>query len=146
MITVTKIFNFEMAHALFHYDGPCSHIHGHSYVLHVTVKAAKEKNEGLTPPGFVIDFKELKKIVNSKIISVFDHKLVLSNDYINSFEGGHSFKNLVVFETEPTAENLLQFISKELQSGMPAHVSLYSLKLYETNSSYAEWINDERDR
>lgn len=143
MITVTKIFNFEMAHALFHYEGPCSNIHGHSYVLHVTVKCAKEKREELMPPGFLIDFKELKKIVHSKIISVLDHKLVLSDDYINSLEASQSFKNLFLFEMEPTAENLLLFISKELQSALPVHVSLHSLKLYETNSSYAEWINDK---
>lgn len=140
MISVTKIFNFEMAHALFDYKGPCGNIHGHSYVLHVTVKPSKE-NEELKFPGFVIDFKELKELVKSRIIERLDHQLVLSGDYIKSLEINQPFKNLLEFDREPTAENLLLFISKELQSHLPAHVILHSLKLYETNSSYAEWVN-----
>jgi 6-pyruvoyltetrahydropterin/6-carboxytetrahydropterin synthase len=143
MISVTKIFNFQMAHALYSYGGACANIHGHSYILHVTVKSEKEGKNGLIPPGFIIDFKELKEIVNSKIIRRFDHTLVLSREYINSLETDISFHNLFEFEVEPTAENLLFFISKELNSSLPAHVSLHSLKLFETNNSYAEWFNDD---
>lgn len=36
-IRVTKEFNFEIAHALWNYDGPCANIHGHSYRMFVTV-------------------------------------------------------------------------------------------------------------
>lgn len=144
MISVTKIFNFEMAHALHNYGGPCANIHGHSYILHVKVKLAKEGENDLIPPGFIIDFKELKEIVNSKIILRLDHKLVLSREYINSLETDISFHNLFEFEVEPTAENLLFFISRELNSSLPVQVSLHSLKLFETNNSYAEWFNDDR--
>ena len=143
MISVTKIFNFEMAHALYNYEGPCSNIHGHSYVLHVTVKSAKGRENELIPPGFIIDFKELKEIVNSKVIANLDHKLVLSSGYLNSLESNISFKNLFSFEAEPSAENLLLFISKELIASLPPQVSLHSLKLFETNNSYAEWLNDK---
>lgn len=145
MISITKIFNFEMAHALHNYEGPCANIHGHSYVLHVTVKSAKGGNE-LIAPGFIIDFKELKEIVHSKIIARLDHKMALSSEWINSAESYSSFNNLFQFETEPTAENLLLFISKELMASLPAQVSLHSLKLFETANSYAEWINDYSEK
>ena len=36
-IRITREFTFEMAHALWNYDGPCRNIHGHSYKLYVTV-------------------------------------------------------------------------------------------------------------
>lgn len=144
MISVTKIFNFEMAHALYGYEGPCASIHGHSYILHVTVKSAKKNENELILPGFIIDFKELKEIVNSKVIARLDHKLVLSGEYLNSLMSGSSFKNLFEFQMEPTAENLLLFISKELIASLPEHVHLHSLKLFETGSSYAEWVNDDR--
>lgn len=143
MISVTKIFNFEMAHAIYNYDGPCGNIHGHSYILHVTVRPANKKQEKLTAPGFVIDFKKLKEIVSAKILMVFDHKLVLSHDYLNSLETNSIYNNLFMFEMEPSAENLLLFISKELTISLPQDITLHSLKLYETNSSYAEWVNDE---
>ena len=142
MITVTRIFSFEMAHALHNYEGPCANIHGHSYILHVTVKSTKERESELVPPGFIIDFKELKEIVNTKVITLLDHKLVLSYDYMNSLESHTSFQNLFLFGTEPTAENLLLFISKELMASLPPEVFLHSLKLFETGNSYAEWIND----
>lgn len=143
MIIVTKIFNFEMAHALHNYDGACANIHGHSYILHVTVKSTNDGKNELVPPGFIIDFKELKKIVNSRVIVPLDHKLVLSREYINSLEPNTSFNNLFQFEAEPTAENLLLFISRELIDSLPSHVSLHSLKLFETSNSYAEWFNNK---
>lgn len=143
MISVTKIFNFEMAHALYNYEGPCANIHGHSYILHVTVKSTMGGNNKLTPPGFIIDFKELKELVNAKVIVLLDHKLVLSGEYINNLKPRTSFKNLFQFGTEPTAENLILFISKELIASLPSEVSLHSLKLFETNNSYAEWFNDK---
>jgi 6-pyruvoyltetrahydropterin/6-carboxytetrahydropterin synthase len=131
-----------MAHALHNYEDPCANIHGHSYVLHVSVKSAKRDGE-LVPPGFIIDFKELKAIVHSRVISRLDHKLVLSSEWINSAESYSSFHNLFQFETEPTAENLLLFISKELIASLPSHVHLHSLKLFETGNSYAEWTHDD---
>ncbi|MEO9147110.1 MAG: 6-carboxytetrahydropterin synthase [Ginsengibacter sp.] len=142
MISVTKIFNFEMAHAIHNYDGACANIHGHSYILHVTMKSTKKGKNELMPPGFITDFKELKEIVNSKVIALLDHKLVLSRAYINSLGPDTSFGNLFPFEMEPTAENLLLFISKELNASLPPQVSLHCLKLYETSNSYAEWFND----
>ena len=41
IIRVTKEFRFEMAHALWNYDGPCSNVHGHSYILYVTFQGSR---------------------------------------------------------------------------------------------------------
>ena len=81
-------------------------------ILQVTVKSPKERESELVPSGFIIDFKELKEIVNTKVINLLDHKLVLSYDYMNSLESYTSFNNLLRLEMEPTAENLLLLISK----------------------------------
>ena len=40
MITITKIFRFEAAHAIHGYPGACANLHGHSYELHVRVAGA----------------------------------------------------------------------------------------------------------
>ena len=71
-VRITKQFNFEMAHALYNYDGACKNIHGHSYVLEITLKGEIKKC------GFVIDFKELKFIVNKEIIDVSPYISYLS--------------------------------------------------------------------
>ena len=139
MVSVTKIFHFEMAHAINGYAGACKNIHGHSYELHVSV-ASNKVHEGYFPaPGFVIDFKELKKIVTSAIIENLDHKLILSRGFLSAHSSFSTQENLVTWEEEPTAENLLVFISQNLFCKFPVEIKLVKLKLYETKDSYAEW-------
>lgn len=140
MLKLTKIFHFEMAHAIHNYSGACKDIHGHSYELHVTVSPVKFKDGYFPAPGFIIDFKELKKLVNAEVIEKLDHSLLLSADYISEYPTLSSSKNLVIFEAEPTAENLLLKIKQMLNKSMSAKTKLVSLKLFETKDSYAEWI------
>ena len=142
MIKLTKIFHFEMAHAIYGYAGTCKNIHGHSYELHVSVSADFNESAYIAPPGFIINFKEIKKLVQDSVIEKLDHCLLLSNDFINSNPTISPLENLVIFEAEPTAENLLIYINQILQQILPAKIKLVHLKLFETKDSYAEWIND----
>ena len=130
-----------MAHAILGYQGVCKNIHGHSYELHVTVTSGEKNQEYIPAPGFVIDFKELKKIVTVAVIEEFDHKLVLSRDYLAENASIQSLENLVIWEVEPTAENLLIYMQRTLRSKLPSTVVLVELKLFETKNSYARWIN-----
>jgi len=139
MLALAKIFHFEMAHAIHGYEGPCKHIHGHSYELHVSVGSTTHADGYIPSPGFVIDFKEIKKLVGDNIISKFDHKLLLSNAFLQVHPGVEKLENLVRWESEPTAENLLQYFREELTEKLPAHIKLLQLKLFETKDSYAVW-------
>lgn len=144
MLSVTKIFRFEMGHAIHNYNGMCKFIHGHSYVLHVTVSARQKNDLPLPPPGFVIDFKELKAIVNERIIHKLDHALVLSEDYLNNHPQTPSKEqNLITWQYEPSAENILFFIRQELQNSLSASHRLIRLKLWETSESFAEWESED---
>lgn len=140
MILLTKIFHFEMAHAIHDYDGPCRNIHGHSYELHITVCGKVPENGYFSPPGFLMDFKDLKRIVQRHIIDKFDHKIILSRDYIVEHTRMALEENLMIFDAEPTAENLLLHFRYLLTEFLPAGVGLQSVKLFETKSSYAEWV------
>lgn len=141
MLSLTKIFQFEMAHAIFGYSGACKNIHGHSYELQVTV-TSNHKIEGYIPaPGLIIDFKKIKQIVNSSIINQLDHKLVLSKNFLTKNPIIQDLENLVAWEVEPTAENLLLYIQEILSHKLPTTVKLVKLKLYETEDSYAEWVD-----
>ena len=55
MIRITKEFKFEMAHALYGYDGLCKNIHGHSYRLWVTVRGEVLEENGSKKDGMVLD-------------------------------------------------------------------------------------------
>ena len=141
MLQITKIFRFEMAHAIHGYPGKCKDIHGHSYELHVTV-ALNKKNENFLPgPGLIIDFKELKQIVNEGLIRQLDHKLVLSGDFMKAHPVAFR-DNLLLWKYEPSAENILVYAQQIISKKLPSPIRLVKLKLFETNDSYAEWLND----
>jgi len=140
MIRLTKIFHFEMAHAIHGYPGSCKNIHGHSYELHVTVTRNATYKNAIPGTGLLIDFKDIKKIVCNTIIEKFDHKVVLSQAYLQANGSFSNNENLVSWQMEPTAENMLLFIKQQLEEALPAGIRLLYLKLFETKDSYAEWL------
>lgn len=139
MITVTKIFRFEAAHAIYGYPGACANLHGHSYELHVRVTGAHGDEKFIGGTGIVMDFKDLKKVVNESVVNKLDHKLILSEKFLATKQWVSS-DALLKFPSEPTAENLLIYIRNELHKSLPADINLIALKLYETQDSYAEWL------
>jgi 6-pyruvoyltetrahydropterin/6-carboxytetrahydropterin synthase len=139
MITITKIFRFETAHAIHQYPGSCKNIHGHSYELHVTVRAKKSREGYVEGLGIILDFKELKAIVQSSVVKLLDHKLLLSKAYLKMNKQEFASDELVIFDAEPTAENILIFARNQIVNALPDDIQLHSLKLWETRDSYAEW-------
>lgn len=64
---VTRIFSFSAAHHLTDYHGACERPHGHTYKVAVTVEGPIKSD------GLVLDFVDLKRVVNEKIIDILDH-------------------------------------------------------------------------
>jgi 6-pyruvoyltetrahydropterin/6-carboxytetrahydropterin synthase len=141
LIRITKEFSFEMAHALWNYDGPCRNVHGHSYKLFVTLSGIPSDDPQDPKNGMVIDFTDLKEIVKNEIINIFDHALAVSGNYdrekLEVFKT--LFGNMVVTGYQPTCENLVADFASRIKKQLPGKVTLHSLKLYETATSYAEW-------
>lgn len=141
-LRLTREFSFEMAHALPAYEGKCRNIHGHSYHLYVTVEGTPLQQQGAPTEGMVIDFHQLKEIVNEQIINKFDHALVLPQRDSRESDtelGGYGAK-LIFTQFQPTSENLLIHFAELLQDAIPEGTRLYSLKLFETEASCAELI------
>lgn len=145
IIRLTKEFSFEAAHALGGYDGPCREIHGHSYRLFVTIKGTPSTDPMNPKQGMVMDFGVLKKIVNEEIISRFDHALVLRTTADEGLRRvlSEQFDNVVTVEYQPTCENMLDDFAHRLMKRLPEGVTLHSLRLHETASSYAEWFSED---
>ncbi len=141
-IRVTKEFNFEMAHALKNYDGLCKNIHGHSYKFFVTVSGQPISDKNNPKYGMLIDFGDLKCLVNRVIVNVFDHALVLNKE--TGFDADSSshemFGNTIYVNYQPTCENMVIDFSKRIKEVLPENIELFSLRLYETATSYAEWF------
>lgn len=135
---ITKQFTFEMAHALMGYPGKCQNIHGHSYKMEVTVTGQPQPESGM-----VIDFKLLKDIVYKTVVDQFDHHLVLNQqvdeELIHAVQ--KNFERVKLLPFQPSTENLLNHFATLIQAQLPSNVQLYSIKLQETEQSWAEWRN-----
>ena len=146
IIRLTKEFSFEAAHALGGYDGPCREIHGHSYRLFVTIKGEPSCDAYDPKQGMVMDFGLLKRIVNEQIISRLDHAFI-----IRQSEQGEELRdvlspyyhNIVLVDYQPTCENMLADFAERLLEALPDEVELYSLRLHETATSFAEWYAED---
>ena len=141
VIRVTKEFRFEMAHALWNYDGPCRNVHGHSYILYVTFSGIPADDPDNRRNGMVIDFGDLKRLVMENIVDRLDHSLMIAGfapaESIESYR--QHFGNVIVSPYQPTCENIVADIANILRGLTPDGVSLHSVKLYETATSFAEW-------
>lgn len=141
-IRVTKEFDFEMGHVLHGYDGLCKHIHGHTYRLFVTVIGEPIQDKNNTKQGMVIDFGDLKRIVREEVVLKFDHSLAINETQKEEFiskENSPLYERFHVLSYQPTCENLIGDFAERIRKRLPQGVSLFSLRLHETTTSYAEW-------
>lgn len=135
MIYITRRERFNAAHKLFREDwsdeqnqevfGKCSNSnwHGHNYELFVTVKG-----EINPETGFVIDLKELKRIITTYITDVLDHKNI--NLDVNFMKGKMA-------STEVLAVTIFDVL-KPYIDGQGA--ILHAVKLFETENNFVEYF------
>ncbi len=142
-IRITKQFTFETGHALYGYDGKCKNVHGHSYTLSVTVIGTPISDTSHVKYGMVIDFGDLKKIVNKEIVDIFDHATVFNRNTPHVelakelSDRGH---NVLLVDYQPTSEMMVIDFAQKIKPLLPEHIKLHSLRLQETRTSYAEWF------
>jgi 6-pyruvoyltetrahydropterin/6-carboxytetrahydropterin synthase len=140
MVYITKQVHFCAAHKLYNPDwsrekneeifGPCANEnwHGHNFDLHITIKGMPDEGS-----GFVMNFKELKKIINLEIIDKVDHKnlnveVPFMKDKMTSCE------NLIL--------EFWKILEPIIREKSDQRASLHKLKLYETSTSYAEYYGE----
>jgi len=117
-------WSLEKNHEVF---GKCANPnwHGHNYHLFVTVKGSPEPSTGM-----VIDLKEMKAIINDKVIDKLDHKnLNLDVDFM---------KDMMT-----TAENIAVAIWNELAAPLAArNATLHQVRLYETENNIIDYYGN----
>ncbi len=126
-LTVTKEFQWDCAHCLRKGTeeeseavfGKCKNLHGHTYKMFVTVSGEELED------GMVINFVELKKIVNELVVERFDHKF-LNDDEL--------YKNGRLTTCENQIQDIWDLLCAELAF---KRITLEEIKLYETPTSFA---------
>lgn len=126
---LTKQFRFEAAHQLPNHRGKCARLHGHSYLLEVSVRGLVHPARGGSDDGMVIDLDEIKHVVQTAVISQVDHY------------------NLNEIMTVPsTAENIAHWVWEQLEQTSPTFSELlWRIRLWETASGYVEITRAERE-
>ena len=138
-VRVSRDVEWEMAHLLKGHPGKCRFVHGHSYKLNVEVGGKIEKS------GMVIDFGELKTILQEQIVKKFDHSFVIDRETYQELPEKFTEKycNTIVLEFPPTSENLLLLIREKILTHLPGTITLESLTLQETSGSKARWLRTD---
>ncbi|MCP4443350.1 MAG: 6-carboxytetrahydropterin synthase [Aureispira sp.] len=137
LVYLTRKEGFNAAHKLwvkswteeqnFELFGKCANknFHGHNYEYEVTVKG---KPDPLT--GLIMNVKDLGKIMKVKVSDVLDHtNLNLDPNFLPE-------------DAQPTIENLVYYIWKEIEPELPESCELHCVKLRETAKSYAEYYGE----
>jgi 6-pyruvoyltetrahydropterin/6-carboxytetrahydropterin synthase len=132
-VRVTRRLHFSAAHRLFRADwsdarnaevfGDCAHPnwHGHNYEIAVTVAGEVDPET-----GFVIDLKDLRDLVESRVIADVDHRNL--NLDVPWMQG-------ILTSTE----NLVVAIWDRLSDGLPQGVRLERILLEETPRNSVEY-------
>lgn len=98
--------------------------------------------------GMVMDFGDLKSIVNSSVVNRLDHALVIrkckESECVRDVLKG-SFSSIIEVDYQPTCENMLSDFAQRISSQLPSGVKLHSLRLHETANSFAEWYASDQD-
>tara|TARA_B000000475_G_C15868821_1_gene395406 strand:- start:97 stop:495 length:399 start_codon:yes stop_codon:yes gene_type:complete len=101
--------------------GKCNGLHGHNYELFVTISGDIKPHS-----GFIVDLKDLKKIIQEKIIDKLDHNYINDVDFMQ--------------DKISTTENLCIQIWNELKEPIELlGAKIYKIKITETENNYFEY-------
>jgi len=114
--------HFAAAHALKGYDGNCSNMHGHNWIVEAYIQCTK-----LNKLGIGVDFRDVKRIVKD-VLSKLDHT---------------NLNEIMEFAViNPTSENIAKFLYKELCRRLNnEHIKVNKVMVFESpgcGSSYQE--------
>ncbi len=101
--------------------GPCNEVHGHNYVLEVTVRGRPDP-----VTGYVVDLGDLKKVMQRAIADPCDHRDLARVSFLRG--------------VIPSTENLVIAFWAQLAPRIPAPAALHCVRLYETPRNFAEYF------
>jgi len=122
-VTIKK--SFSAAHVLKEIGGKCEELHGHNFVVEVSVISCE-----LNAEGILIDFRILKKWTD-EIINELDHK------YLNDIE---HFKGI-----NPTSEIIAKFIYDRIsKKTLRHHLDISRVTVWESENARVSYSGNRR--
>ncbi|HBV21467.1 MAG TPA: 6-carboxytetrahydropterin synthase QueD [Nitrosomonas sp.] len=143
---ITRKLEFDAGHRISTHNSQCRHLHGHRYVIEITLSGNIISEKGVAQQGMVMDFSEVKRIAKSALVDKWDHAfLVYSGDTpVLQFLQSLKDHKTVVLDVQPTAENLaviaFSILDEAYQDIYGNHLQLELVRLFETPNCWADAI------
>lgn len=134
-----------MGHRIPNHKSKCRNLHGHRYRAEITISGEIQNKKETSNEGMVLDFGDIKKMLNEEIIEKHDHSFMISeNDNIlYDFSEKNNDLKFSVVSFIPTAENIAKWLGEILERRLTklygGNFELYSLQLWETPTSSATY-------
>lgn len=148
MLTITRKLEFDAGHRIPDHRSQCRNLHGHRYVLEVTLRGDVVETEGAPDRGMVMDFADVKSLAMTHLVSRWDHAfLVFEGDTrVREFLESMPEHKTIVLDRIPTVENLAAVAFETLAQVYDAHygvnLRLQQVRLYETPNCWADVVRD----
>lgn len=134
-VTCTRRLEWDMGHTLYQHESKCAHLHGHRYAAELEFEAQQ-----LDTVGRVVDFGDIKTKVGTWIDDNWDHKfMVNSADPRSMILHASDHDSVVLVSTNPTAENIVQWLAAKAIELMPSELRLTRIRLWETPNGSVTW-------
>lgn len=131
MFHVTREIDFCYGHRLLNYEGKCRHLHGHNGRALITLEASK-----LDERGMVLDFGDIKAVMNAWIDDNLDHRMILCRDDPAVEVLRQLGEPIYLLDENPTAENIARLIyDVTATKGFP----VVEVRLWETPRCFATY-------
>jgi len=143
---VTRRLEFDAGHRIPDHKSQCRHLHGHRYVLEITLVGDIIRRSGDPANGMVMDFSEIKSLAQQHLVDQWDHSfLVYEGDspvvaFLKSMPGHKT----VILDCIPTAENLAEqafaILDAVYHDTYGNHLRLEQVRLYETPNCWVDAV------
>jgi 6-pyruvoyltetrahydropterin/6-carboxytetrahydropterin synthase len=143
---ITRRLEFDAGHRIPNHNSQCKHLHGHRYAIEITLSGDVITREGISEQGMVMDFSDVKRIANARVVDAWDHAfLVYRGDApVCAFLSSLPDHKTVVLDVIPTAENLaklaFELLEPAYQDVYGNHLQLERVRLYETPNNWADCV------
>ena len=141
---ITTRLEFDAGHRIPDHKSQCRNLHGHRYVIEITLSGDIINASNTSENGMVMDFSDVKQIARKSVVDVWDHAfLVFKEDkVVLDFLKSLPNHKTVIFPTVPTAENMaaeaFNILKSQYKDTYGNHLTLDRVRLYETPNSWAD--------
>ncbi len=143
--SITRKFEFDAGHRIPNHLSLCKNLHGHRYVLELSIIGNIQEENQAHDFGMILDFGEIKQLIQTHLIQKWDHAfLVYEKDtillhFLNSLPDHKT----VVLPCVPTAENLVRIAFENANQILFMHYQTRAIvkqaRLYETPNCWADY-------